>query len=180
MFDQPCSLDLNGRKEVYLVGENGDGKTILLMAIFLAMKGFRSIKDLDLSYIGELIGLIEKVKNSQLNGRDDMDRDYSLDSAPVFQNFFAYGVHRSRYSTATDKPTYERYGFMSLFSQDMTLPDPSDWLWHKAVEKSSKFKREAFASISAVLSELLEKKLEIEYNDGQIIYREKCVALTLS
>lgn len=180
MFDQPCDLQLDKRKEVYFVGENGDGKTVLLMAIFLAMKGFRAFKDLDPTYIGPMIGVMNRAKNNQLLGYDDLNREYSLTSAPSLPNIFAYGIHRSRYSTATDQPTYERFGFMSLFSQDMTLTDPSDWLWHQAVEKSSKHTEAAFENISKILSSLLEKKLEVLYSSAGIIYREKGVPLSLA
>ena len=38
---------LSTKKEIYFVGENGDGKTILLQAILLALKKLGNIKLID-------------------------------------------------------------------------------------------------------------------------------------
>lgn len=183
-FDDRCELDFrssqdkNSRisKEIYFLGENGDGKTVLLLALFSAFKYYTiSAK----RQITEISDLIQKVKETKIEGYDNLERKYTLNAAPEFTNFFAYGTHRGRYSTETDKSTYERYGYMTLFNNDMTLPDPSDWLAKQFVSPNGRpeLSRD---NLEKVLSSLLENKVQIKLNDDQqIVYYEKGYQLTL-
>lgn len=183
-FDDWCELDFRSSqdknskisKEIYLLGENGDGKTVLLLALFSAFK-YHSISAK--RQITEVSDLIQKVKETNIEGYDNLERKYTLNAAPVFTNFFAYGTHRGRYAAETDNPSYENYGFMTLFSNDMTLPDPSDWLSKRFLSSNGRpeLSRE---HLEKVLSSLLEDKVHIELNEGnQIIYFEKGYPMTL-
>lgn len=182
-FDDRCELDFHSSqdkssrisKEIYFLGENGDGKTVLLLALFSAFKYYTiSAK----RQITEISDLIQKVKETNIEGCDNLERKYTLNAAPEFTNFFAYGTHRGRYSTETDKSTYERYGFMTLFNNDMTLPDPSDWLAKQFLSQNSRPELSR-KNLEKVLSLLLENKVQIKLNDQQIIYYEKGYPLTL-
>ena len=183
-FDNRCELDFRSSqdknskisKEIYLLGENGDGKTVLLLALFSAFQYYTvSAK----RQITEVSDLIKKVKDTNIEGLDNLERKYTLNAAPEFTNFFAYGTHRGRYSTETDKSTYERYGFMTLFNNDMTLPDPSDWLAKQFLSQHSRPELSR-KNLEKVLSSLLENKVQIKLNDNQqIIYYEKGYPLTL-
>ncbi len=183
-FDDQCELDFHSSqdknskisKEIYLLGENGDGKTVLLLALFSAFK-YHTISAK--RQITEVSDLIQKVKGTNIEGYDNLERKYTLEAAPEFANFFAYGTHRGRYSTETDKSTYERYGFMTLFNNDMTLPDPSDWLAKQFLSNNGRpeLSRE---NLEKVLSSLLENKVLIKLNaEQQIVYYEKGYQLTL-
>lgn len=183
-FDDQCKLDFHSSqdknskisKEIYLLGENGDGKTVLLLALFSAFK-YHSISAK--RQITEVSDLIQKVKGTNIEGYDNLERKYTLEAAPEFANFFAYGTHRGRYSTETDKSTFERYGFMTLFNNDMTLPDPSDWLAKQFLSNNGRpeLSRE---NLEKVLSSLLENKVQIKLNaEQQIVYYEKGYQLTL-
>lgn len=183
-FDDQCELDFHSSqdknskisKEIYLLGENGDGKTVLLLALFSAFK-YHTISAK--RQITEVSDLIQKVKGTNIEGYDNLERKYTLEAAPEFANFFAYGTHRGRYSTETDKSTYERYGFMTLFNNDMTLPDPSDWLAKQFLSNNGRpeLSRE---NLEKVLSSLLENKVQIKLNaEQQIVYYEKGYQLTL-
>lgn len=183
-FDDLCELDFHSSydknskisKEIYLLGENGDGKTVLLLALFSAFK-YHTVSAK--RQITEVSDLIQKVKETNIEGFDNLERKYTLETAPEFANFFAYGTHRGRYSTETDKSTYERYGFMTLFNNDMTLPDPSDWLAKQFLSSNGRPEL-CRGNLETVLSSLLENKVQIKLNEEQqIVYYEKGYQLTL-
>lgn len=183
-FDDRCELDFRSSqdknskisKEIYLLGENGDGKTVLLLALFSAFK-YHTVSAK--RQITEVSDLIQKVKETNIEGYDNLGRKYTLNAAPEFTNFFAYGTHRGRYAAETDNPSYENYGFMTLFSNDMTLPDPSDWLSKRFLSSNGRpeLSRD---HLEKILSSLLEDKVHIELNEGnQIIYYEKGYPMSL-
>lgn len=183
-FNDQCKLDFHSSqdknskisKEIYLLGENGDGKTVLLLALFSAFK-YHTVSAK--RQITEVSDLIQKVKETNIEGFDNLERRYTLEAAPEFANFFAYGTHRGRYSTETDKSTYERYGFMTLFNNDMTLPDPSDWLAKQFLSSNGRPELSK-ENLEKVLSSLLENKVQIKLNaEQQIVYYEKGYQLTL-
>ncbi len=179
-FDQPCQLAFDGSKEIYFVGENGDGKTLILMAIFTALRGHRIVRDEDPKYVGAFRSIYEKVKeNSNLCAVDDHGQVYHLDSAPSFPNVFAYGVHRGRYASESDLPTFEQYGFMTLFDIDMTLRDPVDWLIKCSLEHPGHPELE-FDELKKVLNEVLEKKLEIRKEGAKLTFVEKGMEISFS
>ena len=149
---------------------------MLLLALFSAFK-YHTISAK--RQITEVSDLIQKVKETNIEGYDNLERKYTLDAAPEFTNFFAYGTHRGRYSTETDKSTFERYGFMTLFNNDMTLPDPSDWLAKQFLSRSGRPELSK-ENLEKVLSSLLENKVQIKLNaEQQIVYYEKGYQLTL-
>lgn len=91
-FDNRCELDFRSSqdknskisKEIYLLGENGDGKTVLLLALFSAFQYYTvSAK----RQITEVSDLIKKVKETNIEGLDNLERKYTLNAAPEFTNF---------------------------------------------------------------------------------------------
>lgn len=178
-YNSPCHLDFGDSKEIYFVGENGDGKTVLLMALFMAFMGYTTKNDVSKKEaFSTIFDLISKTETAQLTGHDNHNKKYSLNSAPQFKNFFAYGTHRGRYSVETDKKTYERYGFMTLFDNDMTLHDPTDWLKNKILSPSNR-QELSIDNLKTVLTELLEKKVEIRNEGSEIYFMEKGFKLTM-
>lgn len=178
-YNSPCSLDFGSSKEIYIVGENGDGKTVLLMSLFMAFMGRATKMNTSNSTPMAVISELEsKLENARVEGIDNYGRKYTLDSAPAFQNFFAYGTHRGRYSVETDKNTYEKYGFMTLFDNDMTLHDPSDWLLKNTL-KPLGHKELSFENLQRVLTKLLDEKVEIVLEDARVYYIEKGYNLTM-
>ena len=183
-FDDQCELDFHSSqdknskisKEIYLLGENGDGKTVLLLALFSAFK-YHTVSAR--RQITEISDLVQKVKETNIEGVDNLERKYTLNTAPEFTNFFAYGTHRGRYATETDNSSFERYGFMTLFNNDMTLPDPSDWLTKQFLSSNCRTELSK-ENLEKVLSSLLENKVQIKLNaEQQIVYYEKGYQLTL-
>lgn len=178
-YNSPCHLDFGNSKEIYFVGENGDGKTVLLMALFMAFMGYTTKNDVSKKEaFSTIFDLNSKTETAQLTGRDNHNKKYDLTSAPQFKNFFAYGTHRGRYSVETDKKTYERYGFMTLFDNDMTLHDPTDWLKNKILSPSNR-QELSIDNLKTVLTELLEKKVEIRNEGSEVYFVEKGFKLTM-
>ena len=179
-LDQPCNLEFDGAKEIYFVGENGDGKTMMLMAIFMALRGYRIVRDEDPKYVGAIQSIYKRVKDgSHLCAVDDHGKVYRLDSAPAFSNAFAYGVHRGRYASESDQESFEQFGFMTLFNIDKTLRDPADWLIKSSLENPGHPELE-FEELQKVLNEVLERDLEIKKDGAKLTFWERGMEISFS
>ncbi len=113
--------DLKDKKEIYFVGENGDGKTVLLQAILLALK---SGEDKYSIFAEDYIKDIRK--SISLSTKDEK---HNLDYKNVknVKNVFAYGISRNKYdSEATDKDGYSGIFETPLIS--IKLRNPQDLL----------------------------------------------------
>lgn len=112
--------EIKGAKEVYLLGENGDGKSLVLMALHLAFNGREIDKNTNFEYTGKIKEIIKSNSSARLNARDTDGTKYGGEKIVHLKNVYAFGVHRGRYSS--DK--YEQYGFMSLYDADLQLYSP--------------------------------------------------------
>lgn len=181
-------IDFHGSKEIYFLGENGDGKSLILMATYLAFNGNYVIERTDQERTGKASDILRNYRNIQLEGVDDRGKKYNPVKGIFLNNFFAYGTHRGRYST--DKP--EEYGFMSLFDNDQTLVNPISWLkdqklleLEKNLDKNNaigevKELPNSFpvASLESMFFDLLEKHVEIKVEGAEILFKEKNANLT--
>lgn len=150
--------DLKDKKEIYFVGENGDGKTILLQAILLALK-----KD----YAGNVIEYIRDIKGLELSAKVENSIDYSnnLD----VENVFAYGINRNKTADANAK--FDRYGYGGLFDtndyrETTLLKDP-----FSALGKNYKGKKLGEAFIHQLNNTILMENLNI-FQGGDIEFNE--------
>jgi len=136
--------DIKNVKEIYFLGENGDGKSLILMGTYLAFNRKYIESKTEKKYTGEVIDMIYhskiglKLKGRNVNnmayqimksglklkGRDANKLEYGEGKGGYLNNFFAYGVHRGRYDT----DNAEQYGFMSLFDNNLELNNPISWL----------------------------------------------------
>lgn len=96
--------DLKDKKEIYFVGENGDGKTVLLQAILLALKGdiYSDLAELYIRKEKETMKLstIDTIYNSEYKKYKNVE------------NIFAYGINRNKMNNKMSK---ESYGYSALF-----------------------------------------------------------------
>ena len=148
--------NLKDKREIYFVGKNGDGKTILLQAILLALKK---------EYSGIVI---EYIRDSDMNlsAKDEFSTEYSnnLD----VKNVFAYGINRNK----VNYQTFDKYGYGGLFDtndyRDTTLlKDP-----FFALGKNYQGDKELLkAFIKALNKNILMEDLNI-FNDGDIDFNE--------
>lgn len=184
-----CVQDVNlnqigSSKEVYFLGENGDGKSLILMAIYLAFNRHFITEETDKEKTGKVIDLIKNSNAMELIGIDDRHKEYKDKNVGFLNDLFAYGTHRGRY--ATDDA--EEYGFMSLFDNDQTLINPISWLKdQKLRESDSNNKTEGKKGLPSALSikyletmfyELLESNVEIKIEGDEVFFIEKGTKLS--
>jgi len=185
---EDVNLDIKSTKEVYFLGENGDGKSLILMGIYLAFNGGHITEQTDLEKTGKAVDILRKNRDIVLSGVDSDGNSYSLNGRQYLQNLFAYGVHRGRYSA--DKP--EEYGFMSLFDNDQTLMDPVQWLKDLRLKEYEAFNdgenplplmlvtaiNRSLRRLIDMFHELLERHVSIEFQGGEVFFIEKGSKLT--
>jgi predicted ATP-binding protein involved in virulence len=152
--------NLKNEKEIYVLGENGDGKTLFLQAIASALKGvdedgqgqFREIRDV-----------------FSLNIVDSINNTYNC-SKKTYENLFAYGAMRNNNCNLKDDNT----GYMNLFDSKVDLKNPVDWF--QALFISEKKKEDNIISVlqaEILLSDMLNSEVEIEVESNSIIFKEK-------
>jgi len=153
--------NLKDKREIYFVGENGDGKTILLQAILLALKK---------EYSGYVIEYIRNNPNSpmQLSAKVEGFIDYSnnLD----IKNVFAYGINRNK--TADSNAKFDKYGYGGLFDtndyrETTLLKDPFSVLGRE-YQGDNKLIKEFIKKLNKTI---LMEDLNI-FNGGYIAFNE--------
>lgn len=80
--------DLKDKKEIYFVGENGDGKTVLLQAILLALKGDK--------YSPFAEEYIKDTKEKMHLFTKDTKIPYEYKDYRNVKNIYAYGINRNK------------------------------------------------------------------------------------
>ena len=170
-------LDFQDSKEIYFLGENGDGKSLILMALYLAFNGNYITTKTDQEETGKAVDILRKNKSSRLIRYDEFDKEYNPQQANYIENIYAYGTHRGRYSSDTP----EEYGFMSLFDFNKTLNDPITWLKNQKLleleslhnEEESIGFRFATDELENMFYELLEKNVKVEIQGTDVYFVEK-------
>lgn len=180
------NLNIGASKEVYFLGENGDGKSLVLMALYLAFRGDFIVNDTEHKETGAVIDLIRNAKDVILNGLDNLKREYGIGKSAVLPNLYAYGTHRGRYAK---EDTPEKYGFMSLFDIDQTLENPIVWLrQQRAIENEKLLETKndnsgfvnypaniAINRLEKLLYDVLERNLTVDINIDNVRFKEKGV-----
>ncbi|MDX1957893.1 MAG: AAA family ATPase [Leptospiraceae bacterium] len=167
--------DLKDIKEVYFLGENGDGKTLLLQSILFALKN-KFISYADNEFSAKAKDTLQKSHfKFELISSDETK--YDIETEHYFKNVFAYGCNRSR----NDSDKKEKYGFMSLFDSETYLNNPVKWLQHlhhKDLENQVKNNGNHFIGLNIaieLLKAILDKSNELEINvsSEKVEFKEK-------
>lgn len=113
--------NLEDKKEIYIVGENGDGKTLFLQAVVLALRGNEDV--------GVVSDFIKNQKNKMhTEAVDSHNRTYRFvpgeNQEKGFENIMAYGVNRAR----NDSDRKDPFGYLTLFDPSQYLGNPVRWL----------------------------------------------------
>jgi hypothetical protein len=145
---QAQTINLGGTKEVYFLGENGDGKTLVLLGMHLAFNrkqiesqtneaagAAKDLIDALKSKLSKAPDVLTGAENSQkglqeinesgleLKGKGIQSGSFAFDKKgpiPYLLNFFAYGANRNR----CDAENFDRTGFMSLYNSRIELYSP--------------------------------------------------------
>lgn len=161
-------LSFQNSHEIYFLGENGDGKTAILMALYLAFNGYKVSNEMEKKNIGRALDILDK--NGKLDGKDNCGNDYSPSLQNKLQNIYAYGTHRGRYSS--DK--YEEYGFMTLFDNNLELINPEQWIKDLALDQTKqKDQKIGVEALKQVINNLLNKDVTIEIEGSRVVFVER-------
>jgi predicted ATP-binding protein involved in virulence len=182
--------EIKGAKEVYLLGENGDGKSLVLMALHLAFNGREIDKNTNFEFTGKIKEIIKANSSTRLNAKDTDGTKYGGEKIVHLKNFYAFGVHRGRYSS--DK--YEQYGFMSLYDADLQLYSPERLMnqtflleMEMRLDSQNMIGEEKdlpnwipLKTIQNLFQELLESNVEINVSAKGVKFKEKGFELSFN
>ena len=159
--------DLKSKKEIYIVGENGDGKTLLLQAIAISLQGITN---------GEVFNLTESTKEKfSLTTLDSFNRSYRIDEKVYkfripYSNFIAYGASRNNYCQLKEDTT----GYLTLFSGEYDLKSPTTWLQYLDYsEQKENSNVVTVAEAKELLQHLLNSDIQIDISPDKVIFTEK-------
>ncbi len=160
--------NLSDKKEIYFVGENGVGKTILLQAILLSLKkaeqdkfALLGVKQKEIEQISASLKIFEEII---------FDYTYSL------PNVFAYGIGRLR---ATDGSKIDKTGYATLFDrQNVLLQNPIKFLEKILLDELGKVGKIKHKKVIEMFTDILniEENSEITIlvkNKTNFIFKER-------
>ncbi len=170
--------DLNNKKEIYFLGENAHGKTLILQSILIALtrnyieaftKKETTGKIQDLLDLNKEALFISKGydKKDEIeipfiyeSKKDEQNKTVDKIRAHFLKNIYAYGVFRSGASVRKDlKDSYE-YGFMTLFDEQEYLIHPIQWL--NEIDRKQSILNLKLNSILKILSDIFRNEIEIK------------------
>lgn len=156
--------NLKKKREIYFVGENGDGKTLLLQAIALAMRGEET---------GLITDFLKETKQDlQLKAVDSEKRAFQFgkETEDSFKNLFAYGVNRHQ----NDSDKKEIYGYLTLFNSSLHLNNPVKWLQNLDHKESRKEQDHIPLELAKkMIRDLLDENIEIEITPDEVFFHER-------
>jgi len=161
--------NLQNRREIYFLGENGDGKTIVLQAIILALKGLSDkfiykYANIDYNNFAIEIGG-EKQRIYKYNFIDNVDSDANS----IHTDVYAYGVGRLR-----NHKDHDDEGYLTLFDYDAYLTNPVEWFKEVDRLENKGISKLKLSTVKKIFEELLENKVNIEETpEGDYIFKEK-------
>jgi predicted ATP-binding protein involved in virulence len=174
---------IGGAREIYLLGENGDGKSLVLMALHLAFNGRETDWHTNFEFTGKVKDIIKENTNAIYKGVDTNGTHYGNEKAVYLKNFYCYGVHRGRYSSEK----YEHYGYMSLYDANEELYSPEKLLtrcYLSEIERErlltdnkdatgSKSQSISIQTLQTLFRELLENNVTINVSATEVTFIEK-------
>jgi len=152
--------NLKDKKEIYIVGENGDGKTLLLQSIAIGLAGIKE---------GDVFNLTKTQENLNIEIVDSQSIIHTKDES-LYEYIFAYGA--SRYNRCQMKE--DETGYLTLFENRYDLRSPVEWLQY--LDHNEKSGKENILSVSEskkLLNALLNREVEIEITPDNVFFKER-------
>jgi len=152
--------NLKDKKEIYIVGENGDGKTLLLQSIAIGLAGVKE---------GDVFNLTKAQEKLNIEIVDSKKTKHTKDKN-IYEYIFAYGA--SRYNSCQMKE--DETGYLTLFENRYDLRSPVEWLQYlDHNEKSGKENIVSVIEAKTLLNKLLNRDVAIEITPDNVIFKEK-------
>ncbi|MBP9888850.1 MAG: AAA family ATPase [Leptospiraceae bacterium] len=195
--------NLDTTNEIFFLGENNQGKTLLLQSIFItlyyeALSQNSIFKKINIANLEQCIAdndklsVISETTNSELNLEKKEIKFIFKETKYWVRNIFAYGVNRTRNAndkSSTEDDTYA--GFMTLFEDEgkTFLRNPDTWLqdwdyWEKGLLAQGEYNKEEISfsveDAKNIIQELIEEEIEITVNHSGVLYKEKGSKTSLS
>ena len=152
---------LQDKREIYVVGENGDGKSLFLQALTIALVGVQK---------GEVFDFVKFQKNYTLEIIDSNNEKFDHNPEKSYRHIFAYGSARNNYCQMKEDIT----GYLTLFKSEYDLKDPLKWLQYLDYKKQSG--KEDIISVEKakeILRYLLSSDVEIDISPDQVTFSQK-------
>ncbi len=158
--------DLGDKKEIYFLGENGDGKTLILQAILLAIRGLN--EKFLYKYVSENLTADFKIQILDVFGNQYL---YNNLLTNINKNVFAYGASRLRHSNQND---IDNSGYLTLFDFNTYLINPILWLKEIERKELKGIGNLKLENAITLLTNLLENRVQIQRtDDGEFIFNER-------
>lgn len=126
--------DLKNKKLIFLLGENGVGKTVLLKGLLISLKNYFLQNKASQEDIGIISQILSENEKLFINTNIFQDTNEFLQRLQVpeqyfeefyLKNCYAYGTQRSKISKTEQA---EPYGFLSLFQSNQYMTNIESWL----------------------------------------------------
>jgi predicted ATPase len=168
-LEKVAMKNLGDKKEIYLMGENGDGKMILLQALALALRGNKNI--------GAVTDIVKQNPHQEMSlvamtndGEKYNYKENPKEQKTKFEPLLGYGI--TRFQNDSDKK--DEVGFLSLFNKDTYLENPVKWLQHidyKATKGD--YSEISLEQAKEILLDILERDVKINVTPDAVTFMEK-------
>lgn len=159
--------NLASKKEVYFLGENGVGKTVLLQSILL---GLKSAEEADkLAKLG-----ISSIEIGNIKVSFNIGQTSLFGYLGNYPNIFAYGVGRIK----TSSSNFDKTGFATLFDkQNVNLTNPVSFLKEVLLREYEKIGNLKLNEVIEMFTDILNiednNEITIEKKGTNFIFKER-------
>lgn len=159
--------NLKEQKEIYILGENGDGKTLLLQSIILALRGVAN------GVVKDYLDNSSETPEIEISFEDGSTSSFeaNLQNEDLLsQSIYAYGVSRNQ----NDSDKKDKSGYLTLFSSEQYLNNPVKWLQYLDY-KRAKGETDGLSIELAIemLTNILNDNIEIEVQTDEVLFKER-------
>jgi len=155
--------NLENKKEIYIVGENGDGKTLLLQAIAISLVGISQ---------GKVFDLVKKESDFSFLAKntDGVIFQNNTIQGMIYNHFIAYGASRNNFCQIKEDDS----GYLTLFGNEYDLKSPIKWLigLYNAQNANAKVIISLDEAIR-LLQKLLNRDITIDVSYDKVIFKER-------
>jgi len=152
---------LQDKREIYIVGENGDGKSLFLQALMIALVGVQE---------GEVFNFVKAQQSYNLSIIDSNGEEFNHDPQKSYKYVFGYGSARNNYCQMREDTT----GYLTLFKSEYDLKNPLKWLQYLDYkERSGEKGIVSTQKAKEILQYLLSSDVEIQISPDKVTFLEK-------